>query len=346
MFYDKPIFFEKNRVFRVYKGGALFGELFNEISIDGNYPEEWVASSVKALNKKNSDTKEGVSRIKGENLYLDDAIKTYPNEILGRQSNMGFLVKILDSAVRLPIQAHPDQSFSRKYFHSNYGKAESWLVLGTRVGAAVYFGFKEGVTKEEFVVAIENSEKDKKAMEHLIHKVEIAVGDVLFIPPKAVHAIGYGCLILEVQEPTDFTIQPEYWCEEYKLSDYEMYLGLDVNTALECFDFIPLGNGKVTPRIIKQMDHIKYEVLIDQAQTDCFCVNRIELKSGKYKFMHEMAVYVVTGGSGTIMGTGYVKNIVRGDYFLVPNNAKDCFELFSDNIQIIECMTGNYIEKS
>jgi hypothetical protein len=51
-----------------------------------------------------------------------------------------------------------------------------------------------------------------------------------------VHAIGCGCLLLEVQEPTDFTIQPERWCGEYKLSDREMYLGLDREKALECFD--------------------------------------------------------------------------------------------------------------
>lgn len=346
MFYDNPIFFEKNRVFRVYKGGALFGEFFSETPIDGNYPEEWVASSVKALNKEVLNQKEGVSKMKGENLYLDDAIKLYPGEILGNQGSMGFLVKILDSAVRLPVQAHPDKDFSNKHFHSNYGKAESWLVLGTREGAAVYFGFKEGVTKEEFVAAIEGSEKDKSAMENLIHKVDITTGDVLFIPPKAVHAIGYGCFILEVQEPTDFTIQPEHWCGDYKLSDYEMYLGLDADMALECFEYKSFGNGIVVPRIAEQRNNFNFEVLINHEQTDCFCVNRIELKGSEYEFKHAPAVYVVTNGSGRIVGLDYDKEITKGDYFLIPNNAKEQFTILSDNIQIIECMSENYIEKS
>ena len=52
MFYDYPIFFEKNRVFRVYKGGKLFADFFGDDSADGNYPEEWVVSSVHALNER------------------------------------------------------------------------------------------------------------------------------------------------------------------------------------------------------------------------------------------------------------------------------------------------------
>ena len=50
MFYNEPIFFEKNRVYRVYTGGKLFSTFFGDDSEDCNYPEEWVASSVKALN--------------------------------------------------------------------------------------------------------------------------------------------------------------------------------------------------------------------------------------------------------------------------------------------------------
>ena len=52
--------------------------------------------------------------------------------------------------------------------------------------------------------------------------VEPKVGEVYFVPAKTVHAIGKGCLILEIQEPTDFTIQPEHFCGEYELSDEEI----------------------------------------------------------------------------------------------------------------------------
>ena len=55
MFYNYPIFFEQNRVFRVYKGGKLFADFFSDDSEDGNYPEEWIVSSVHALNEGSTD---------------------------------------------------------------------------------------------------------------------------------------------------------------------------------------------------------------------------------------------------------------------------------------------------
>ena len=120
MFYNEPIFFEKNRVFRIYTGGKLFSDFFGDDSTDGYYPEEWVASSVKALNEGSTDEYEGVSKIKGTDLYLSDATEKYRAEILGEREDIGILTKILDSAIRLPVQAHPDKVFSEKYFSSKY----------------------------------------------------------------------------------------------------------------------------------------------------------------------------------------------------------------------------------
>ncbi len=55
---DTPIFFERNRVGRVYKGGMLFSEFFGDKPEDGFMPEEWIASDVKAINKTRVRKKE------------------------------------------------------------------------------------------------------------------------------------------------------------------------------------------------------------------------------------------------------------------------------------------------
>jgi mannose-6-phosphate isomerase len=229
----KPIFFEKNRVGRVYTGGALFADFLGDGSTDGFFPEEWIASSVKALNKVMASPKEGVSRVLGEEIYLDELIRAHRDEILGKSGKMRILVKFLDSAIRLPAQAHPDREFSRKYFSSEYGKTESWIILGTRPDAKIYFGFKDGVDRDVFEKAVDDSETDKDSMERLMEYTVPKKDDVFFVPAKTVHAIGAGCLILEVQEPSDFTIQPEHWCGDYKLNDKEMYLGLSRENALD-----------------------------------------------------------------------------------------------------------------
>lgn len=337
MFYNKPIFFEKNRVFRVYTGGKLFADFFGDDSTDGYYPEEWVASSVKALNEGSTDEYEGVSKIKGTDLYLNDAVEKYKSEILGDRDDLGILTKILDSAIRLPVQAHPDKAFSEKYFSSKYGKEESWIILATRPDAKIFFGFKDGVTLEDFSKAIDESENGSNAMEDLLCSIDVKAGDVIYIPAKMVHAIGSGCLLLEVQEPTDFTIQPERWCGEYKLSDREMYLGLDREKALECFDISKRYPAPLTPKTISDEDGVKYEAVIDESITTSFSVRSITLSGGMFALGKGAAVYVVTEGSGCVVGDGYNTEVKKGDYFLVPDSAKDKFSIKGNNIKVTEC---------
>lgn len=336
MFYNKPIFFEKNRVFRVYTGGKLFSDFFGDDSVDGFYPEEWVASSVRALNEGSTDEYEGVSKIRGTDIYLNDAISQYKSEILGDREDLGILTKILDSAIRLPVQAHPDKAFSRKYFSSSYGKEESWIILATRPGAKIFFGFKDGVTLADFEKAIDESENGTDSMENLLCAIDVKAGDVIYIPAKMVHAIGSGCLLLEVQEPTDFTIQPERWCGEYKLSDNEMYLGLDREKALECFEMDKRYPAPLVPEIISEGGGVIYESVIDEKITTSFSVRSITLSGGSFALDKGAAVYVITEGEGEITGEGCSYSVRKGDYFLMPENAKGKFSI-SGNLRSVEC---------
>ncbi len=337
MFYNEPIFFEKNRVFRVYTGGKLFSDFFGDNSEDGFYPEEWVASSVRALNEGSTDEYEGVSKIQGTDLYLSDAVEKYKSEILGTREDIGILTKILDSAIRLPVQAHPDKAFSQKYFSSKYGKEESWIILATRPGAKIFYGFKDGVTLQDFSKAIDESENKSDAMEKLLCSIDVKAGDVIYIPAKMVHAIGSGCLLLEVQEPTDFTIQPERWCGDYKLSDKEMYLGLEREKALECFDMKKRFPAPLIPKVISENSGVKYESVIDETVTTSFAVRTVTLNGGSFELTRGAAVYVVTEGSGELKGENYSRAVKKGDYFLMPENAKSKFSITGKQIKITEC---------
>ena len=336
MFYEKPIFFEKNRVFRVYKGGKLFADFFGDDSTDGNYPEEWVVSSVHALNEGSTDEYEGISKIKDTDLYLSDALKEYKKELIGDMDDIGILTKILDSAIRLPVQAHPDKAFSKKHFNSGYGKEESWIILATRPDAKIFYGFKKGVTSEQFEKAIEESENSTTVMEELLESFPVKAGDVIYIPAKMVHAIGAGCLLLEVQEPTDFTIQPERWCGDYRLSDKEMYLGLDKKTALDCFDMNKTYPAPLTPVVVSESADAKYESIIDERMTQSFNVKRATLSGGEFTLNKGAAIYVVTEGNGEIVADGYNRAVKKGDYFFMPVAATGKFTV-KGNLKIVEC---------
>ena len=333
----EPLFFERNRVGRVYTGGKLFHGFFGDEPVDNFEPEEWVASHVKAANKICKGEKEGVSKIKDSDIYLDDLLKKYPEEILG-DKEYRILVKLLDSAVRLPAQAHPDKPFSRKYFNSEYGKTESWIILDTRPGAKIYFGFKDGMTEEKFSELIDLSKTDKDAMERVMEYYEPKVGDVFLVPAKTVHAIGAGCLLLEVQEPTDFTIQPEHWCADYKLNDKEMYINLPKEDAIKCFEFTKAPEAQIQSTLISEGDGVKVEELIGEKHTDCFIVNKISLSGGKHTMnvKDSYGVYIVIDGEGEILGDGYEKAIKKGDYFLMPKISMGKYTL-TGNVDVIEC---------
>ncbi len=338
MITNEPIFFERNRVGRVYTGGKLFADFFGDEPVDGFLPEEWIASNVTALNKDSKGPKEGVSKVKDSDVYFDDLLKEYPTELLGSKGKLRILVKGLDSSIRLPAQAHPDKPFSRKYFNSEYGKTECWTILGTRPGAKIYFGFKDGVTKEIFENAIEQSETDKDAMENLMLSLTPQVGDVYLVPAKTVHAIGAGCLILEVQEPTDFTIQPERWCGDYKMNDQEMYLGLTKEEAVGCFNFTKAPDSKMVPKVIETGDNMIKEALVSAENTDCFIVNRVKLSGGSFvpNVDDSYAIYIVTDGTGSITGDGYSKDLKKGDYFFMPASAMGSFTI-TGQLEVVEC---------
>ena len=335
---NSPIFFEKNRVARVYTGGKLLGDFLGDGSSDGFYPEEWIASAVRAINKGSDDPKEGVSKPIGSDLYFDEVLMHNKYEMLGPQGKLRILVKYLDSAIRLPAQAHPDKDFSRAYFHSEYGKTESWIILGTRENAKIFFGFKDGVDEKAFRQAIADSEIDKDAMEKLMKSISPKVGDVFLVPAKTVHAIGAGCLILEVQEPTDFTIQPERWCGDYKLSDDEMYLGIAPDDAVKCFGFGEQPSAKVEPKTVYEEKGVTVECLIGRTLTPCFVINRIKCDGGSYPMnvKDSYAVYIVTAGEGEIIGEDYRHSLRQGYYFFLPYASMGQFAV-QGSLEIVEC---------
>jgi mannose-6-phosphate isomerase len=339
----QPVFFERNRVFRVYEGGKLFADFFGDEPVDGNLPEEWIASSVKALNRDSKDPEEGQSLVRGTRIRFADLLRRESEAMLGAGGNFNVLVKALDSAIRLPIQAHPDKEFSRRHFKSDFGKTEMWLVLATRPGARIYFGFDHQITKAQFSAAIEASLDDKDALTGLLNEVKVEPGEVYLIPARSVHAIGYGCLILEVQEPTDFTIQPEYWCGGYRLNDYEMYLGLPKEVALDCFDFGLVGAASVvlakkSPRIMVSDSTTVLETLIDSRDTPCFSVERLTLRGSSRAIEKAPSVCIVTHGEGGIAGPTGETAIAKGDYFFMPHAAKGRYRLATGGeLQVVSC---------
>ncbi|MCL6460172.1 MAG: class I mannose-6-phosphate isomerase, partial [Gorillibacterium sp.] len=217
-----PITLQPTRVWRTYIGGQLLEQWHGtDDPADGHYPEEWVSSVVDARNQgREAIINEGLSLIESgedEAITLREQIATNPEAYLGAKHvqamgvNPGVLVKMLDSAERLAIQVHPDRETAQRLFQSAYGKTEAWFFLGGREvkGEQPYVlcGFKPGMTRQKWESQFHA--QDVEGMLNGLHKIYPQPGDVFLIRGGMPHAIGPGNWMIEIQEPTDYTIRIE-----------------------------------------------------------------------------------------------------------------------------------------
>ncbi len=105
---------------------------------DSHFPEDWIGSTTRALNKGREHLiEEGLSKVTvaDETLTLKALCERYPNTLLGADhvrkygANTQFLLKFLDSAIRLHIQCHPTIPFAQQHLNSNSGKTEAYVIL-------------------------------------------------------------------------------------------------------------------------------------------------------------------------------------------------------------------------
>lgn len=349
---QNPLKLAENRVWRIYLGGKLLDEFRGCDGTDGYFPEDWLASVVSANNPPRPDTpeREGLSRtVNGE--YLKDIIDNDPEKCLGKDhiqkhgEHFGVLTKFLDSAERLPIQVHPDKNAARTLFNSEYGKTEAWYILDGRTinGEEPYIllGFKEDVTEEQLHKLFD--EQDIAGMAALMHKVPVKSGDIFLITGGTPHAIGPGCFLLEIQEPTDYTISLEK-CNTLgeKLPDFLCHMGIGFDNMFKCFNYINyslqdlLKNFNLQPQVLKDCEEYCLTKLIGYEATPCFSLQRLDVKKSFTRHYDTVcpSALVCIAGEGVIGGNA----IKKGDCMFVPA-AADCTDFTTENgITVLECL--------
>ena len=325
-----PLKQKSNRVWRTYTGGAMIDRWkLTSPEQDGSFPEEWIMSTISARGKGRPEA-EGLSVVQtpeGE-MTLKELIDSNPELYLGKTlaekfGTTGVLIKMLDSRERLTIQVHPDKKYAREMLNSPFGKTESWYVLNCRsidgVDSAVYMGFKEGVTKEKWRTLFE--EQDIRGMLDALHRFEVAPGDAFMIYGGVPHAIGSGCFLLEVQEPTDFTMRTEKVTPAgLEISDELIHQGVGEKNMLDCFHYDAcskeeaLKKWKVTPQIVEKTEDYELRTVFNETHTDCFGVSEL-LLNGAYTRQGNDGFFVVViyAGSGSILCNGNEYPYAQGD---------------------------------
>ncbi|WAS92095.1 class I mannose-6-phosphate isomerase [Nannocystis punicea] len=143
------------------------------------------------------------------------------DDVLG--GALPFLAKLIDTALPLSVQVHPDDRPDPTRPGAILpGKEEAWIVLAADLDARLWAGVRPGVDREDLARAAEDGTVVACLEEHVA-----TPGLVVLVPAGTLHAIGAGILLAEIQQPSDCT---------YRLYDYGSGRPLHVEAALATLD--------------------------------------------------------------------------------------------------------------
>jgi mannose-6-phosphate isomerase len=286
----------------------------------------------------------------GRGLPLASLIQAFPDAMLGAAHVsrhgpvLGVLCKLLDSAMRLFIQAHPDRSFARRHLGSAFGKTESWIVVSTRSIAGeepyILFGFKSGVTEADFRQAARA--QDTAALVDALNRVRVGPGDVWLLTGGTPHALGPGVFLVEIQEPTDLVVNVEH--RLFGRTEEQAYMGLGFDAAMRCFNYEAAGQAfldahRLTPRSLTDQPDAREEVLIGPDHTPYFGASRLTV-TGTTGDRDRGRCYIgiVLSGRGTIEGAAAPAHIAAGTTFFIPAASEHrAYRATAGPLTIIKC---------
>ena len=296
-----------NRVRRTYLGGGRIDAFCGapaDMSDGVPRPEDWLASTTQAFNGAVEISGEGLGRLEDGRLVKDVA------------GELPILVKLLDSDERLVIQAHPTVPCAKQLFNSRVGKTECWYFLpGTAPDACVYLGFKPGVTRQMWRGAFEA----QKGLLDMLHRIPVSSGDFVFVDGGVPHAIGAGCFMVELQEPSDLMVVAERFTPSgRRIPDAKMHGGVGWEKMFDVYEYEDLDYEEVCRRYVgrgfsrkERKDHKAFCVCGPEL-TDKFGMWRV-LGGARVVLPRENSVVVVTEGAGAVNGVG----VKKGDRLLV-----------------------------
>ena len=221
---DQPLVFEPLFMERVW-GGRRLEQLYNKKLPPGSR----IGESWEVVDREDAQSVVHDGPLRGHTLH--ELWTSWREPIFGAgwdgHERFPLLVKVLDARERLSLQVHPPADIATTL--GGESKTEMWYLAQAEAGAELFAGLSEPVDRARFEQAIHEG----RAAD-VIHRLPVNTGDAIFIPSGRIHAIGAGCLIVEIQQNSDTT---------YRVFDWNR-LGLDgsprtlhIEQSLQSTDF-------------------------------------------------------------------------------------------------------------
>lgn len=262
----------------------------------------------------------GISRVASgvwKGLRLDEVLKKNP-EYIGTHPSLNqkipILIKLIDAKQNLSVQVHPDDDYARTHENGSLGKTEMWYVVDSSKNASLVYGFLCDMKGSTVRNSIKNG-----SIEKYLQRVPVHKGDVFFIRPGQIHAIGAGALIAEIQESSDLT---------YRMYDYNRTdktgkkRALQIEKAMEVADLKASTKPRQPMRVLKFANGTASELL---CRCKYFQVERILLNTERNRNLAEFQagsnsfqVLLCVDGCGVMFWNDSFLNIYKGDCIFIP----------------------------
>lgn len=246
----EPLVFTPLYMPRVWGGRSLESEYGRSLPDAAPYGESWEITDRPG---EQSIVAEGP--LAGTSLH--ELWTTRRDEIFGPglpdSPRFPLLIKVLDARDDLSIQVHPPASIAPEL--GGEAKTEMWYIAAADPGAKLHVGLKRGVTRAGFEAALAAG-----TVADLVHAIEPAAGQSIFIPSGRLHAIGAGFLIHEIQQNSDTTYRVFDW-NRPGLDGRPRELHLDA--SLRSIDFSDFEPAMDEPRgkLLAECEHFRVEKL-------------------------------------------------------------------------------------
>jgi mannose-6-phosphate isomerase len=319
----RPVLMPPNIVDHFYRGGRRIAAFRGVPAPSERSPEEWLAATVHVAGRPD----DGPSRLADGTLFAD-LVAADPQGWTGSNDtgpDVGLLVKLLDAGQRLPVHVHPTRPFAREHLHSCYGKTEAWHIVETEGDdPSVWVGFQDDVDPAELKKRVD-AQDSAWLLDHM-NRISVRPGDGILVPAGEAHATGTGVFLVEVQEPTDFSILLEWSVTTAGRED--SHLGLGFDTA-----FRTVNHRAIGPDALADLrHHVDPAATGDQlrrllpAASDPYF--RIDLAApagaAPIAVPRGFAVAIVLAGSGIVTGKDDEAQTLRpGEVYAIPAGLGD-----------------------
>ena len=266
--------------------------------------ESWEISGVE-------DNESVVANGPDKGLTLADMVRKYREELVGEANYARFgnkfplLIKFIDAKQDLSIQVHPADDLAKKR-HNSMGKTEMWYIVDAEKDAQLCLGFNRPVTKEEYLKHVADG-----TLADILARVPVKQDDAYFIPAGAIHAIGKGILIAEIQQTSDITYRVFDWNRVDKNGKSRE---LHTELAVDAINFAPDQHYDIThqPEVNRSVNLV---------ECPYFTTNVVEVKgelTRSYEALDSFVIYMVLDGDLTMKWKDGSEKATKGETVLVP----------------------------